>query len=76
MEEAEWTAKSTRRFALIDKEMKLGLNAGEEAELARLDDEADRYLDRVAPLPVDHIKEFQAAAEHILNRKNAPAKTR
>ena len=55
----DWTReKNDRRCYLIDKKYGAGLNAAEEAELAFLQDEAVRYRQRVAPLPLDHVRKL------------------
>jgi len=49
-----WTEESNRRRCeLIDRKYEQGLSSAEEAELALLQDALDRYIDRVAPLPLD-----------------------
>jgi hypothetical protein len=48
-----WTEqKNQRRCELIDRKYESGLGPVEEAELALLQDEMDRHLARVAPLPL------------------------
>ncbi len=50
----EWTdEKNLRRAALLDRKYDQGLSPVEEAELALLQDALHRYVDRVAPLPLD-----------------------
>jgi hypothetical protein len=52
--EGEWTEeKNRRRGALLDSKYDHGLSAAEEAELAMLQEAMYRYIDRVAPLPLD-----------------------
>jgi hypothetical protein len=52
--EEEWTEeKNRRRGALLDRKYDHGLSPIEEAELALLQDALHRYIDRVAPLPLD-----------------------
>lgn len=54
-----WTdAKNSRRFALIDKEIAGTLTGAESQELADLQREVDDYLDRVAPLPLDAVRDL------------------
>ena len=57
--ESGWTeVKNARRFALIDKEIAGTLTSAESEELANLQLEVDDYLDRVAPLPLDAVREL------------------
>src|SRR5262249_48670890 len=50
----EWTEeKNRRRCELIDRKYDQGLSPSEEAELALLQDAMHRFIDRVAPLPLD-----------------------
>jgi hypothetical protein len=52
--DGEWTdAMNRRRGELLDRKYDHGLNAAEEAELAVLQDGLYRFVDRVAPLPLD-----------------------
>jgi hypothetical protein len=52
MSKKEFEAKNTRRLELIDKEFDGGeLTNEEERELAQLDEETDRYIDALYPLP-------------------------
>jgi hypothetical protein len=52
--EEEWTdEKNRRRCELIDRKYGHGLSAAEEAELALLQNAMHRFIDRVAPLPLD-----------------------
>jgi hypothetical protein len=54
-----WTdEKNARRFALIDKEIAGTLTGVESRELANLQQEVDDYLDRVAPLPLDAVRDL------------------
>ena len=50
--------KNERRCALIDKKYGDRLDSADEAELALLQDEAIRYRQRVAPLPMDHARKL------------------
>src|SRR5262249_11269789 len=53
-QQGEWTEeKNRRRCELIDRKYDRGLNASEQAELALLQDAMHRFIDRVAPLPLD-----------------------
>src|ERR1700692_2802198 len=66
--EAEWTEeKNRRRGELIDRKYDHGLIPSEEAELALLQDDMYRYIDKVAPLPLEsarklHLELLQKAA--------------
>jgi hypothetical protein len=52
--EGPWTEeKNRRRCELIDRKYDHGLSPPEEAELALLQDAMYRYIDKVAPLPLD-----------------------
>jgi hypothetical protein len=54
-----WTdANNARRCALIDKQIDDTLTLDEVVELADLQDEMARWLDRVAPLPLDHARKL------------------
>lgn len=65
----EWTdEKNRRRCELIDRKYDRGLIPSEEAELALLQDDMHRTLDKVAPLPLDggrslHQELLQKAAQ-------------
>jgi hypothetical protein len=68
-EEGEWTQeKNRRRCELIDRKYDHGLTPAEDAELALLQDALHRYIDKVAPLPLDaarglHQELLQKAAQ-------------
>jgi hypothetical protein len=73
-----WTPrKAKRRHDLIDKQIDDRLTVEEEVELAELEDELDRYVDEVAPLPIEYARQVldrllrQAAAKKS-KRKRAP----
>jgi hypothetical protein len=52
--DAEWTdAKNNRRCDLIDKEYARTITAEEAVELHALQEEMYRFVDRVAPLPLE-----------------------
>jgi hypothetical protein len=54
MAQGQWTeAMNRRRGELIDGKYDQGLSPAEEAELALLQDAMYRYIDRVAPLPLE-----------------------
>ena len=53
----EWTvAKNARRFYLIDKEIDGTIALEEELELQILEVQYDQFMDRVAPLPLEHAR--------------------
>jgi hypothetical protein len=55
----EWTdAKNQRRCELIDRRYDSALTPTEEAELAALQSEMHRYVDRVAPLPIEAARQL------------------
>jgi hypothetical protein len=59
-QEGEWTdEKNRRKGELIDRKYDHGLTLAEEAELALLQDALYRYIDRVAPLPLDGARGLQ-----------------
>jgi hypothetical protein len=50
----EWTEeKNRRRCELIDRKYDHGLSPAEEGELALLQDARHRFIDKVAPLPLE-----------------------
>jgi len=58
VEDGDWTHQMNyRRHELIDKQIAHTLTSSEAAELAKLQDDFDRFLDRVAPLPLDHARQ-------------------
>lgn len=67
--EGEWSEdKNRRRSALLDRKYVCGLDPVEEAELALLQYALHRYIDQVAPLPLDaarslHQQLLQKAAQ-------------
>ena len=53
----EWTpADNHRRCDLIDKKFQTGLTLTEEAELATLTAGLRKFMDRVAPVPLDEVR--------------------
>lgn len=53
----EWTPeRNHRRCDLIDKKFAAGLTQAEETELATLTTGMRRFVDRVAPLPLDDVR--------------------
>jgi len=59
-----WENFNERRAFLIDKELTDGLNNEEEAELQRLQDTADRFLDTVSPI---HLENLDWLEERVRN---------
>jgi hypothetical protein len=56
-QEEDWTEeKNRRRCELIDRKYDHGLTPAEDAELALLQDAMYRYIDKVAPLPLDEAR--------------------
>lgn len=56
---ADWTdAKNARRHALIDRAIAGTITRDESLELELLQDELQRYVERVAPLPLDHARDL------------------
>jgi hypothetical protein len=56
----EWTAeKNRRRVELIERKYEHGLSPAEEAELTLLQDAMYRYIDKVAPLPLDSARRLE-----------------
>ena len=56
-QEPEWTEqKNRRRCELLDRKYDHGLSLAEEAELALLQDAMYRFIDKVAPLPLDEAR--------------------
>jgi hypothetical protein len=52
--EGGWTEeKNRRRFELLDRKYDHGLGPADEAELALLQDALHRYVEKVAPLPLE-----------------------
>ena len=58
-EDSEWTSeKNRRRYELIDRNLDTRITPLECVELAELEEEFDRYRDRVAPLPIGLAREI------------------
>jgi hypothetical protein len=76
-QQGEWTEeRNQRRGELIDRKYNHGLCPAEEAELALLQDAMYRYIDKVAPLPLDparklHLEILQKAAARAQDAKQA-----
>ena len=57
--DGEWTDQmNRRRHELVDKQIANTLTPAEAAELADLQVGFDRFLDRVAPLPIDYARQI------------------
>src|ERR1051326_8912635 len=55
----EWTTtKNARRFYLIDREIDGTITTEEKLELQTLEEQFEQFMDRVAPLPVDHARQL------------------
>lgn len=54
-----WTdARNRRRYELIDREIASTLTPDEAVELQQLTQAMRRHRDRVAPLPLDHVRQL------------------
>jgi hypothetical protein len=60
--EEERPSKNRRRAELIEKKFSTGLTATEDAELERLQEDMDRYLDATWPLPFDILEDIRECA--------------
>ncbi len=66
-----WTdEKNRRRCELIDRKYDSGLEPAEEAELVLLQDEMQRHVDLVAPLPLDEARRLH---QELLRKATARA---
>jgi hypothetical protein len=55
----EWTTtKNARRFYLIDRDIKGTITKEEKLELQTLEKQFEQFMDRVAPLPVEHARQL------------------
>jgi hypothetical protein len=55
-----WTdAKNARRLRLIDRDISGTITADETLELELLQEELERHVERVAPLPLDHVRRLR-----------------
>ena len=65
----EWTAsKNDRRFLLIDKELDGSITSLESIELDRLQAHMGRWLDKVAPLPMEHVRQLHRSLLEAASR--------
>lgn len=68
-QDGTWTeSMNDRRCALIDRKYDQGLSPTEAAELATLQDAMARFVDRVAPQPLD---EARRLLQDLLNKAKA-----
>jgi hypothetical protein len=58
----EWAVQNRRRVALIDRRFSKGLNQAEQAELQRLQQEADRHVEELDARMLADARKMQAAA--------------
>ena len=71
-----WTgAKNARRFDLIDKSIAATISPEEALELDQLQAQMGRWLDRVAPLPMDAARTLHGELIELANR-NATNETK
>ncbi|HYV40078.1 MAG TPA: hypothetical protein VE988_30610 [Gemmataceae bacterium] len=76
VDDGKWTdGKNQRRCELIDRKYNQGLTPGEEAELAVLQTAMHRYVDKIAPLPIEPLRKLhqellaKAAKAHVGSKK-------
>ena len=53
---SSWPARNRRRWLLVVKHLREGLTEFEAAELAALEQEAERVLQDVGPLPIEELE--------------------
>ncbi|MGI8978959.1 MAG: hypothetical protein ACR2FY_07020 [Pirellulaceae bacterium] len=71
-EGSDWTeAKNARRFALIDKDVTGTISPTEAIELARLQEEVDHFLARVAPLPIAEARQLHEELMKLARERNS-----
>src|SRR5436190_1038718 len=64
----EWTsAKNARRFYLIDRQIAGSITEEEAGELATLQAQMGRWLDKVAPLPMEHVRQLHSELLDLAN---------
>ena len=66
--ETHWRTQNDRRIDLIFQERDRGLTAPEQAELARLQDGANRHVNRRRTLDFDALADFESEARKISER--------
>lgn len=72
-EQTEWnTARNDRRCQLIDKSIASTITPEESVELDRLQTQMGRWLDQVAPLPMEHARKLHGELVELANRKSLP----
>jgi hypothetical protein len=71
----EWTsAKNRRRGELIDRKIAGTITPEERVELEDLHEQLDRFVDRVAPLPVEPVRRmYDALLEKVIRTAADPA---
>jgi hypothetical protein len=68
----EWSkTKNARRFYLIDKEIDGSITGEEAVELEKLQLQMGRWLDKVAPLPMEYARQLHSELVELANRKAA-----
>jgi hypothetical protein len=69
----DWTpAKNARRVELIDREIDEVITPEEAKELEGLQTEVDRYIDRVAPRPLEYARELHRQLLEKAAKANKP----
>jgi hypothetical protein len=63
--EGSWDAKNRRRIFLINKEFDEGLTASEKAELRELQEDVDRHVDALHPLPTREVSQLLETARRL-----------
>jgi hypothetical protein len=70
--EEPWEAKNRRRIFLINKEFDEGLTASEKAELRELQEEVDRHVDALHPLPTREVSQLLEKARRLARKAVDP----
>jgi hypothetical protein len=66
----EWSkTKNARRFYLIDKEIDGTITEEEAIELEKLQSQMGRWLDKVAPLPMEYARQLHSELVELANRR-------
>src|SRR5262245_5331387 len=69
----EWsTTKNARRCYLIDRDIDGTITMQEKLELQTLEEQFEQFMDRVAPLPVDHVRQLHQALLDKVRLQGAP----
>ncbi len=69
-EELAWRTCNARRVALIRKQFAEGLSDDEEAELRRLQEQADRRLDQLDDQRLEDVTRLRSHVEHIVRHSS------